>query len=187
MNHFSLKNFPFFIIPVSNTLSLIFTCASGAETLTARSRVSMWHYKFSWSIKGTFYKKNFHILSVYNFIIYIYIYIYILYIYIYIYIYLMHHMDTYKIHWEKVFWEQYKNDAFCLEQILEAIPHKRAAVRPSAFHFANQTNMMGIRCGVKLEKKERTLWWRSFMDSCTWTTIMVLFTYINFVRIQNTV
>ena len=42
----------------------------------------------------------------------------------------------------KATWELYRNAACCFEQILEATPHKTAAVRPLTSHLANHPSKM---------------------------------------------
>ena len=46
-------------------------------------------------------------------------------------------MDTYKTYKEKARWELHKNIVCCLEQILEVIFHKSAAVWVTASHLKN--------------------------------------------------
>ena len=42
----------------------------------------------------------------------------------------MHYLNSNKTHGEKTRWELHKNVMYCFEQILEAAPHKTAAVQP---------------------------------------------------------
>ena len=42
----------------------------------------------------------------------------------------MHHVDTNAAYGEKVWRQLHKNAASCIKQILEATPHKIAAIRP---------------------------------------------------------
>ena len=49
----------------------------------------------------------------------------------------MHHMDADKEYGEKAWWQLHKNAESCIEQILEATPHKTAAVRPPTSHHKN--------------------------------------------------
>ena len=48
-------------------------------------------------------------------------------------------MDANKTHREKARWELHKNAMYNSEQILEATPHKTAAVQPLTSHFKNYT------------------------------------------------
>ena len=70
---------------------------------------------------------------------------------------------------EKVRWELHKNAACCLEQILEAAPHKTAAVQPLTTYFINYSSKMNKICGALLEKQEQTHKWNCLMDSYTWS------------------
>ena len=49
----------------------------------------------------------------------------------------MHHLDAKETYEEKAWQQLHKNDASCIEQILEATPHKTAAVRPPNTHHEN--------------------------------------------------
>ena len=47
----------------------------------------------------------------------------------------MHHIDAYKTHREKAWWELHKNVTSFIEQILEATSHETTAVRPLTSHL----------------------------------------------------
>ena len=47
----------------------------------------------------------------------------------------MHLMDTNKTYGEKAWQQLDKNAESCIEQVLEATPHKTAAVRPPTTHL----------------------------------------------------
>ena len=49
----------------------------------------------------------------------------------------MHYMDANKTYGEKAWWQLHKNAAINIEQILEAAPHKAAAVRLLTNHHEN--------------------------------------------------
>ena len=49
----------------------------------------------------------------------------------------MHYMDANKTDGEKAWRQVHKNAASNFEQVLEATPHKAAAVRPTTFHHKN--------------------------------------------------
>ena len=51
----------------------------------------------------------------------------------------IHPMDVIKTQ-KKAKWEQYNNVTHCLENILEAIPHKMAGARPPISHLTNYTS-----------------------------------------------
>ena len=46
----------------------------------------------------------------------------------------MHHMDANKTYGEKAWQQLKKNVANCIEEVLEATPHKTAALRPPTTH-----------------------------------------------------
>ena len=64
----------------------------------------------------------------------------------------MHYMDTNKTHGEKARWKLQKNATCCFEQILEATPHKIAAVWPLSAHLKNHPSKMDKTCRTELEK-----------------------------------
>ena len=49
----------------------------------------------------------------------------------------MHYMDANKTYGEKAWRQLHKNPASNTEQVLEAAPHKAAAVRPLSLHHEN--------------------------------------------------
>ena len=49
----------------------------------------------------------------------------------------MHYMDSNKTDGEKAWQQLYKNSASNIEQVLEATPHKAAAIRPPTTHHEN--------------------------------------------------
>ena len=49
----------------------------------------------------------------------------------------MHHMDANSTNEEKAWLQLHKNDASSIEQVLEAAPHKAAAVQPLTTHHKN--------------------------------------------------
>ena len=74
------------------------------------------------------------------------------------------HMDA--SHGENVRWELLKNAAFCLEQILEAVPYKTPAVLQLAYHFTNHSSKTNKTRKALLQKQRLTHKWHSLMDSC---------------------
>ena len=52
----------------------------------------------------------------------------------------MHYMDANKTHGEKAWRQLHKNATSSIEQVLEAIPHKTAAVRPLSTHHENYSS-----------------------------------------------
>ena len=74
----------------------------------------------------------------------------------------MHHMDGKIVHGEKTKWKLHKNAECCLEQILEATPHKKAVVCPLAFYLANHQSKMNKICGILLEKQG---WVHKFLEN----------------------
>ena len=57
---------------------------------------------------------------------------------------------------EKAKWKQDNNPVCCLEQIMEATPHKTTAVQLLAFHLTNYSNKTNKTCRVLLEKRGQT-------------------------------
>ena len=49
----------------------------------------------------------------------------------------MQHMDANETYGEKAWWQLHKNAGSCIEQVLEATPHKTAVVRLPATHHEN--------------------------------------------------
>ena len=49
----------------------------------------------------------------------------------------MHYMDAYWTYGEKAWQQLHKNAASNIEQVLKALPHKAAAVRPLTTHHEN--------------------------------------------------
>ena len=49
----------------------------------------------------------------------------------------MHYMDTNKTYREKAWWQLPKNAASNIKQVLDAVLHKAAAVRPLTTHHEN--------------------------------------------------
>ena len=47
------------------------------------------------------------------------------------------YLNAKKTHGKKSRWEQHKNATLCFKHILDATPHKTAAVRPPAAHLKN--------------------------------------------------
>ena len=85
---------------------------------------------------------------------------------------LLHRYTTWtlkKTHWAQAWWELQKNATCCLEQILEATPHKTAAVQSSACHFPNHSRKTNKTYGALLKKQGQTHKRLSLMDSYTWT------------------
>ena len=56
------------------------------------------------------------------------------------YCYMGHFMDTNKTYGEKTWWQLHKNATSNIEQLLEAAPHKVAAVQPPTTHHKNHQN-----------------------------------------------
>ena len=52
----------------------------------------------------------------------------------------MHQMDANKKYREKTWRQLHKNAASCIEQVLEATPHKTTDVRPPTTHHENYPN-----------------------------------------------
>ena len=52
----------------------------------------------------------------------------------------MHYIDANKTYGEKAWRQLHKNAASNIEQVLEAAPHKAAAVRPPTTHHENHQN-----------------------------------------------
>ena len=52
----------------------------------------------------------------------------------------MHYMDANKMYGEKAWKQLHKNAASNIEQIIEAAPHKAAAVWPPTTHYENYQN-----------------------------------------------
>ena len=52
----------------------------------------------------------------------------------------MHYMDANQMYGEKAWRQLHKNAASNTEQVLEAAPHKAAAVQPSTIHQENYQN-----------------------------------------------
>ena len=73
----------------------------------------------------------------------------------------MHYIDANKMHWEKAWWELYKNATCCFEQILEARLHKTAAVRLLTSHLKNHPSNTNQTCWTLLKKQKQTHKWRS--------------------------
>ena len=65
-------------------------------------------------------------------------------------------MDVNKTHRDKARWELHKNVKCCLEQILEAIPHKTAAIWPPTSHLSNPPSKTDKTCRELLEKQKHT-------------------------------
>ena len=83
----------------------------------------------------------------------------------------MHHIDTNKMHGEKARWKLCKNAAYCLEQILEAAPHKTATVWSPTSYLTNHLSKTNKTCETLLEKQRQTHKWRFLMDSYTYTVL----------------
>ena len=64
----------------------------------------------------------------------------------------LHCLDSIGIPGEKTRWELNKEAACCFEQILEAAPHKTAAVRPLTSHLTKHSNNTSKTCWVLLAK-----------------------------------
>ena len=64
----------------------------------------------------------------------------------------MHYMDANKTYAEKAWRQLYKNAASNIEQVLEAAPHKAAAVRPLTTHHENYSSETNQICGTRLKK-----------------------------------
>ena len=64
----------------------------------------------------------------------------------------MHYMDANKTNEEKAWRQQHKNAASNTKQVMEAAPHKAAAVRPPTTHHKNYQSYMNQTCGTLLEK-----------------------------------
>ena len=61
-----------------------------------------------------------------------------------------------KTHGEKSRWQQHKIISCCLEQILEATPHKTATARSLKSYLKKNPRKMSKSCGTLLEKQGRT-------------------------------
>ena len=81
----------------------------------------------------------------------------------------MHDVDTNKMHREKTRWELNKKVACGVVQILEAIPHKTAAIQSLTSHSHKPSSKLKKTCRALLEKQGWTSKWYYLMDSCTWT------------------
>ena len=66
----------------------------------------------------------------------------------------MHHTSVNKTYSEKTRREIHKNATRCLEQILEVIPHKTAAVRSLTSHLTNQSSKINKTCGCSWRSKD---------------------------------
>ena len=66
----------------------------------------------------------------------------------------LHHQDSNKVLSEKTRWKLHNNAACYSEQILEAAPHKMAAVRALASHLTNHSSKTNKTCQALLEKQE---------------------------------
>ena len=64
----------------------------------------------------------------------------------------MHYMDANKTAGEKAWRQLHKNAASNIEKVLEATPHKPAAVQPPTTHYENYTNYTNQTCRTLLEK-----------------------------------
>ena len=64
----------------------------------------------------------------------------------------MHHMDANKAYEEKAWGQLYKNAASCIEQVLEATPHKTADVQLPTTYHESYPSYMKQTCGTLLEK-----------------------------------
>ena len=53
---------------------------------------------------------------------------------------------------EKAWWQLHKNVVSNIDQVLEAAPHKAAAVKPLTTHHENYPSQMSQICGTLLEK-----------------------------------
>ena len=73
-------------------------------------------------------------------------------IFLKIFVWWLHHVDFNEMPGEKTKCELYKNDICCFKQILEAAPHKTAAVRPLTYHWLNHPNKMSKTVWVLLGK-----------------------------------
>ena len=74
----------------------------------------------------------------------------------------MHHMDANLTQGEKATWELLKNASYCFEQMLEATPHKTAAVQPLNSHLKTK---MKKTWKILLEKQEWTHKWHFSMET----------------------
>ena len=54
---------------------------------------------------------------------------------------------------EKAWRQVHKNDVSNVEQVLEAAPHKVAALRPYTTHHENNPSQTNQTCGARLEKR----------------------------------
>ena len=68
----------------------------------------------------------------------------------------------------KTRWELHEDTVRYLEQILEAMPHKAAAIQPPTCDLTNHSNKTNKICGTLLEKQGRTHKRRSLIDSYRW-------------------
>ena len=80
----------------------------------------------------------------------------------------MHHLDANEMQVERARWKLQKNASRCLEQILEATPHKTAAVGQLTTHLTNHPSKTKKTCMVLLEKQRQTQKWPSRKDICIW-------------------
>ena len=65
--------------------------------------------------------------------------------------------------------ELHKNVLCCLEQNVEATPHKRAAARSLVSYLTNHSSKTNDTCGTLLKKQVRTHKRGFLMNSCIWT------------------
>ena len=78
-------------------------------------------------------------------------------------------MDANQTYREKACRQLHKNAAGNID-VLEAAPHKAAAVRPPTTHHKNYPSQTNQTCGTLLEKQERTHKGRTPVDPFTWTS-----------------
>ena len=81
----------------------------------------------------------------------------------------MHHMDTDKPHWKKVWWELHQSSMSNIEQILGATSHETIAVQLLTSHLKNHSSKTNKTCGTLLERQGRTHKRRSSLDPYSWT------------------
>ena len=62
----------------------------------------------------------------------------------------LHYIDANKTHWEKAKWKLCKNAAYCLEQIMEAMPYKMVAVWSPTSHLTNHPSKNKLISNVLL-------------------------------------
>ena len=80
----------------------------------------------------------------------------------------MHYMKSDKMDGEKAWRQLHKNAVNNFKHVLEATPHKAAAVQPTTAHHENYQSLTNQICRILLEKQGRAHKWCSPVDHFTW-------------------